>query len=259
MYATNHFETAILNNMRGVTLTAPAKMYLALFLTDPTDSGQAGTEVAYADYARQEITFSAPAAITGGIGIQNDVQISFPKAVDDAGSVAYIGIMDSVTGGNMWAHGKLTEPLSILGGTAPIFSPGDLQLFFSGDMTKAFKARYLNVLRGQTVEGFNLYVSLYNGDPDNGGAELTGLNYARAALLMTAPSEAETGQMRSENSSAAAFNRPSTTWGTWSYTALYNAATGGQAVWRQAKSPVWELKAGRMPIIEQGALKLAIN
>ena len=259
LYATNHFETAILNTMRGVTLAAPAKIYLALFLTDPTDTGQAGTEAAYAGYARQEVTVSAPAEVTGGIGMMNDAQITFPKAQDDAGTAAYIGLMDSVTGGNMWAYGKLTEPLAILAGTSAVFSPGDLQLSFSGDLSKAYKAKYLNVLRGQTVEGFSLFVSLYNGDPDSGGAELSGTNYARVALSMTAPAEAETGQMRCENSAQASFNRPSAAWGTWSYTALYNAATGGQAVWKQLKSPSWELKAGRMPIIEQGALKLAIN
>ena len=259
MNATNYFETAILNSMRGVALTAPAKIYLALFLTDPTDSGQAGVEIAYPEYVRQEITFSAPASVPGGVGMQNDTQITFPKTSVDAGSAAYIGLMDSVTGGNMWAHGKLTDSLTVLSGTAPIFSPGDLQLTFTGDLTAAYKAKYLNVLRGQTVEGFQLFVSLFSGDPDNGGAELSGSNYARAALSMTAPAEAETGQMRIENSVQTAFNRPSSSWGNWTYTALYNSASGGQAVWRQAKSPAWELKTGRMPIIEQGALKLAIN
>ena len=259
MYATNHFETEILNNMRGVALTAPAKMYIALFLTDPTDTGQAGVEVNYAEYARQEVTFSAPASVTGGIGVQNDAQITFPKASENAGSAAYIGIMDSASGGNMWAYGKLSDPLAILSGTAPVFAPGDLAVSFTGDLTNAYKTKYLNVLCGQTVGGFNLYVSLYNGDPDNGGAELSGTNYARVALAMTAPSESETGQMRSEYSAAAAFNRPSASWGNWTYTALYDSASGGQAVWRQAKVPSWELKTGRMPIIEQGALKLAIN
>ena len=259
MYATNYFETAILNSMRGVALTAPARMYLALFLTDPTDTGQAGVEAAYGEYVRQEITFSVPASVSGGIGMQNDTQITFPKAESDAGSVAYVGLMDSITGGNMWAYGKLTDALSVLSGTAPIFSPGDLQISFTGDMTAAYKAKYLNVLRGQTVEGFELYVSLFSGDPDNGGAELSGSNYARAALSLTAPYESETGQMRVENSVQTSFNRPSSAWGSWTYTALYNSAAGGQAVWRQAKNPAWELKSGRMPIIGQGALKLAIN
>ena len=118
MYATNHFETAILNSMRGTTLTAPATIYLALFITDPTDTGQAGTEVNYEGYQRQPITFSAPAEVTGGVGIQNDAQITFPKAVSDGGTVAYIGLMDSVTGGNMWAHGPLTDSLPLSAGTA---------------------------------------------------------------------------------------------------------------------------------------------
>ncbi len=259
MYATNFYETAILNTMRGTTLTAPATMYLALFLTDPTDTGQAGTEVSYSEYQRQPISFAAPAEVTGGVGIQNDAQITFPKAADDGGTVAYIGIMDSVNGGNMWAHGKLTDPLPLSAGTAPVFSPGDLKFTFTGDLTRAYKTSYLNVFRGQNVTGFSLHVALYNGDPESGGAELSGTNYARVALSMTAPAEADSGQMKMQNSAQAAFNRPSTNWGTWNYTALYNALSGGQAVWKQAKSPAWDLRPGRMPLIEQGALTVAVN
>lgn len=259
MYATDHFETAILNSMRGTTLTAPTTMYLALFITDPTDSGQAGTEIAYEEYARQEVTFSTPADVTGGVGIQNDTQITFPKASSDAGTVAYIGVMDSKVGGNMWAHGKLTDPLPINTGTAPVFSPGDLRFNFAGDMTKAFKTAYLNVFRGQNVDGFNLHVALYNGDPESGGNELAGANYARVVLTMSAPTPADSGQMRISNSEQASFNRPTTNWGTWNYTALYNAQSGGQAVWKQAKAPAWDLRIGRMPLIEQGALSVSVN
>lgn len=259
MYATNYFETAILNSMRGTTLTAPATMFLALYITDPTDTGQAGAEVAYEGYQRQPVTFSAPAEVTGGVGIQNDAQITFPKSASDAGTVAYIGLMDSVTGGNMWAHGALTDSLPLNAGTAPVFSPGDLTFTFTGDLTKAYKTNYLNVFRGQNVAGFTLFVALYNGDPESGGAELSGTNYARVGLSMTAPSEADSGQMRMSNSQQASFNRPSTNWGTWSYTALYNLVSGGQAVWKQAKSPTWDLRPGRMPLIEQGALTVAVN
>ena len=259
MYATNYFETAILNTMRGTTLTAPAAVYLALFITDPTETGQGGTEISYSEYQRQPVTFSAPAQVTGGVGIQNDAQITFPKTPDDAGTVAYIGIMDSVTGGNMWAYSKLTDPLPLNAGTAPVFSPGDLKFAFTGDLSSAYKTNFLNVFRGQNVTGFSLHAALYTGDPESGGAELSGTNYARVPLTMTAPAEAESGQMKIQNSAQASFNRPSTNWGTWSFTALYDALSGGQPVWKQARTPTWELRPGRMPLIEQGALTVAVN
>lgn len=259
MYLSNHFETQILNTMRGTTLTAPSKMYLALFITDPTDTGAAGTEVAYKLYQRKEITFSEPAPVSGGIGIQNDTQITFPKSDSDAGTAAYIAIMDSLVGGNVWVHGRLTDPIPIITGTAPVFTPGDINFNFSNDLSKSYKTKFLNVLRGQNVDGFQLHVSLYNGNPDSGGSELSGANYSRVPLTMSAPSEASSGQMTIENSVQASFNRPSTAWGTWDYTALFNALSGGEAVWLQQKTPSWEMRPGRMPIIEQGALKIAVN
>ena len=48
MYACDYLETGFLNVLRGVTFAAPTKVYLALFLNDPGDSGAAGTEISYA-------------------------------------------------------------------------------------------------------------------------------------------------------------------------------------------------------------------
>ena len=78
MYACDYLENGVLNALRGVTFTAPAKCYLALYLNDPGESGGAGTEVSYPGYKRMEISFSAPADSNGGIGIQNLTDITFP-------------------------------------------------------------------------------------------------------------------------------------------------------------------------------------
>lgn len=259
MYATDHFERQLLNSMRGVTLAAPAAMYLALFLTNPTESGQAGTEVSYDGYQRVPITFSPPTASANGMSIQNDTQITFPTAGLAAGTIAYIGVMDSITGGNMWLYGELATPLNMLKDVAPIFTVGSIKYTSSGALTNAYKTKHLNVLRGQSISGYNLYMALFNGDPENGGAELSGVDYARVALELTAPTEADSGQMFIENSVLQSFPTPTTAWGTWSYTALYNAASGGQPVWKYPQSPSWELKAGRMPTIDQGGVKIALN
>lgn len=262
MYATDYFETAILNSMRGIALTAPGTMYLALFLTNPTETGTAGTEVTYGEYARIPVTFSTPAAVASNsntISIQNETQLTFASADIDAGTVKFIALMDSLTGGNMWAYGELTDALQITAGVAPVFTVGSIVYTLSGNLTTAFKEKYLNVLRGYSVEGFNLYAALYNGDPESGGAELSGNNYARVLLDLTAPEEASSGQMRVENSVEAAFNRPTTDWGTWVYTALFNAESGGQPVWKLALTTAMTLTVGRMPNIAQGAIRLAVN
>ena len=116
MYACDYLETGFL---RGVTFAAPTKVYLALFLNDPGDSGAAGTEISYAGYARMEIAFSEPAASNGGIGIQNLSDITFAAPADPAGTVTHIAIMDSLVGGNMLARSELTESL-VIGANEPL-------------------------------------------------------------------------------------------------------------------------------------------
>jgi hypothetical protein len=91
----------ILNLYRGTTFTAPAAVYAGL-LTAVADA-EAGTvtETSYGSYARQAITFGAPAASLGGRQTQASA-ITFP-AKSDAGSVSIIaaGIYDALTVGNL--------------------------------------------------------------------------------------------------------------------------------------------------------------
>lgn len=258
MFATNYFENLILNTSRGSALTAPATVYVALFLDNPGEAG-AGSEITYTGYKRMPVAFSEPAAGNGGITIQNTEQITFAQAAENAGTVTHIGIMDSLTGGNMYCYAELTDVLEVRAQVAPLFTPGTINFTITGGISDVYKAKYLNVLRGKNVEGFTLHAALFNGDPENGGSELSGANYARMALEMSAPSEAESGQMRIQNSTEISFPNPSTSWGTWTHTAFYNAASGGEPVWKQANKQSWELKAGRTPVFDQGALRLAVN
>lgn len=99
----NYLENALVNaTLRAITYTAPTTVYLALYLTDPTDS-DVGTEVSGGAYARQPITFSAP---SNGL-TSNSVAIEFPQATASWGTIAYIGIRDSLTGGNLLYHTAL--------------------------------------------------------------------------------------------------------------------------------------------------------
>ena len=65
MYACDYLEKGVLNTLLGVTFPAPSKCYLALYLSDPGESGTAGTEVSYPGYQRMEVQFSPPADASG--------------------------------------------------------------------------------------------------------------------------------------------------------------------------------------------------
>lgn len=259
MYACDYLEAGFLNVLRGVTFTAPAKCYLALFLNDPGESGSAGTEIGYPGYARKEIEFSEPASAGSGIGIKNLADITFATPQEPAGTITHIGIMNSLVGGNTLARGELTESLIIGANEPPVFLAGDVEFYLTGNLSAAYKARLLNVFRGISITGVTPHFSLWNGSPEAVGSELAGDNYARVPLVFGAPAEQASGQLMAETAQAASFNRPSTAWGLWSYSAIFNAASGGEPIYLQQLPEEIPIKKGYMPIMEQGAVKVGIN
>lgn len=258
MYATDYYETLILNMMRGQTAQAPTGLYLALYLNNPTDTGHAGTEVSYSGYARQPITFSAPAPMNSGIGIQNVNDITFPLTPVSLGSVSHVGVMDSLTGGNMLLYGEFTESLSVDANETPVVVDGEAQWWITGAMSTAYRTKVLNFMRGQALTGFIPCLALFNGQPESGGAELSGDNYERVAIAFGSPSEQAGGQMQITNSAQVNTNRSSTAWGSWSYTVVYDAQTAGQPVYFVSRTPK-DITKGMMVVIEPGALNLSVN
>lgn len=259
MYACDYLENGVLNALRGMTFAAPANCYLALFLNDPGETGTGGTEISYTGYKRMAIDFSVPADSNGGMGVQNTVDITFPTPDAAVGTITHIGVMDSLTGGNMLARGELVEPLVIGANEPPVFLAGDVLFYLTGNLSKAWKTKVLNIFRAQTLQGITPYFSLWNGSPEVSGSELSGDNYARVAITFGAPSEQISGQIIARNSLAAAFQRPSTAWGTWTYSAIYSAETAGEPVFIKALPEPVELKRGYMPTIAEGSVEVGIN
>lgn len=99
----NFLENALINaTLRNTSYTSPATVYLALYTTDPTDA-DTGTELSGNGYARQAITFGAP---SNGVST-NSAAIDFPQATGSWGTVAYVGIRDASTAGNLLYHTAL--------------------------------------------------------------------------------------------------------------------------------------------------------
>ena len=128
MNASNHLEHAILNHFfRSESQPAPPTLYLALYISDPTDN-DIGTEIAGGAYARQVITFSAPQQVSGWGQIANNTQITFPTATANWGTISHWGVRDAATGGNLLCHAPVPTPKLIESGDEAKFNANSITI-----------------------------------------------------------------------------------------------------------------------------------
>ena len=257
---TNAFETAVLNVARGTTATAPAGVYLGLFLSSPTETGVAGTEVSYTGYVRQQISFGSPTASGTTVSMSNSSQISFPIPDVSAGTVTFAAICDAASGGNVLVYKELTDPLVLTSEISPRFSIGELILTMTGGyMSNEFKQKVLNYLRGTSITGFSPYLALYNSSPEDGGTELSGTNYARLALTFGAPAEQTSGQMQILNTNSVESGAATSNWGSWTHSAIMTAATGGSVFYYYPNEASYPMSNGAQVYVDAGTIGLSIN
>ncbi len=92
-------------------------VYLALFLTDPTQGGT-GNEATGGGYARKAITFGAPTQNGAKTQVSNSAAVDFGTMNADIGTVAYWAIYSAVTGGTMLWYGQFSASKDIYSGDA---------------------------------------------------------------------------------------------------------------------------------------------
>lgn len=110
--ASDYLENALLDHvMRNTALTSPTTVYLGLATATFADDNS-GTELSGNGYARQAITCSA----ASGGSITNSSAISFPTATGSWGDVAFFGVFDASSSGNLLFHGALTSSKTIASG-----------------------------------------------------------------------------------------------------------------------------------------------
>ena len=119
----NYLENALINvTLRATSYTAPTTVYVGLYTSDPTDANT-GTEVSGGSYARKSATFGAPS--NGASTTSAD--ITFDQATASWGTIAYIGILDALTSGNLLYHTALD--------TSKAIDTGDIFKIASGSLT----------------------------------------------------------------------------------------------------------------------------
>jgi len=120
----NYLENALINaTLRNTSYTSPTTVYVGLYTSDPTDAGS-GTEVSGGSYARTAVTFGAP---SGGVST-NSAAVEFPQATGSWGTVAYIGILDASTSGNLLYHTALDASKTIASGDVFRIATGSLSV-----------------------------------------------------------------------------------------------------------------------------------
>ena len=270
MYMANYYEEKVLNAFRNVTATAPAGIYASLLKVLPTGNLQ-GEEVAYPNYKRIKVQFTEPAedSATFGadsIGIKNIGDISWEKITGGSqGTAVGVGFYDALNGGNLWAYVEIPENLTLDDQEKPTIYNGDCQLTMGGNVTKYFATKVLNLLRGITLDGFNVHIGLSNGDMQKGGLELTGTNYARKEIKLGSPEQQSNNQALCKNINKITFNVPNTNWGLWTHNAYFETAISPQPILTtQLKSETGQviqkqLKIGYTPEFEIGAIVLGAN
>jgi hypothetical protein len=120
----NYLENALINvTLRATSYTAPTTVYVALYLTDPTDA-DTGTECSGTSYARQAVTFGAP---SNGVST-NSAAVEFPQAGGSWGTITHIGIRDASTAGNLLYHTALDASKTIETGDVFRIATGSLSV-----------------------------------------------------------------------------------------------------------------------------------
>jgi hypothetical protein len=124
MSFTNAFETDVLEwALTTTSVTRPTAWYVALFTSDPTDTGSAGTELSGSAYARVAATFTV-----SGDTATNSGAVEFSAATGSWGTVTHIGIYDAASAGNILVHAALTSSKVIDTGDVFRIPAGDLDI-----------------------------------------------------------------------------------------------------------------------------------
>ena len=129
MSFTNTYENHVMNYVfTSTSVTRPTAWYIALFTSDPTDTGSAGTEVSTGTgYARTSVTFS----VTGDTAT-NSAAVEFPAASGgNWGTITHIGVMTASSAGDMIVHSALTTSKAINDGDVFRIPTGDLDITLS--------------------------------------------------------------------------------------------------------------------------------
>jgi hypothetical protein len=123
-FSNTHENKVLTWTFTADAVTRPTAWYLALFTTDPGETGS-GTEVSTSGtaYARQSVAFT----VTDNTA-SNSAAVEFPTATASYGTVTHVAVFDASTAGNMIAYAALSSSKTIDTGDVLRVPAGDLDI-----------------------------------------------------------------------------------------------------------------------------------
>ena len=123
----DYWEDKILGHIFGKGSYTPPTIYVGLSTADPLDDASGLAEPTGNGYARVQTSASDWSAASSG-SLDNAADVTFPEATGSWGTVTHFALFDSASGGNMLAHGALSQSKAIGSGDAAKFAAGDLDV-----------------------------------------------------------------------------------------------------------------------------------
>jgi hypothetical protein len=121
----NWFANQLLGVLEGEIPHVPSQLYVAVNGTNSTP-GNPGTEITGAGYARREIVF----ARVSDIKRWNTVDILSPAVAEGTWEIRSFSLHDALTGGNYYAFGNLSSPLSLEVGKSVLWPASSVIIAF---------------------------------------------------------------------------------------------------------------------------------
>lgn len=119
MSASNYLENAILNLISSNGTYTPTSLSLALYTSNPGETGD-GAELVADSYQRKPVSFGMA---VNGVMVNNG-EVLFDQATTDWATVAYFGVFDTL--GNLLFYGALNTPITAQYGESIRFQVGTL-------------------------------------------------------------------------------------------------------------------------------------
>jgi hypothetical protein len=123
----DYWENEILDHIFGKGDYTPPTIYVGLSTADPLDDGSGLAEPSGNGYARVQTSTGDWTTASGG-AIDNANDITFSEATGSWGTITHFGLFDAASGGNLLAHGTLSQSKSITTGDTAKFAAGDLDV-----------------------------------------------------------------------------------------------------------------------------------
>ena len=131
MSMSNATENAVLAMLFGgedPSWRTGATQYLALFTSDPGETGSIANEATYTGYARVALT-KASAWTDGGSTFTNAALIQFGACTAGTNAITHFAVVDTSSGAvNMLVSGALSATLNVSAGIQPQFAIGALSI-----------------------------------------------------------------------------------------------------------------------------------